>query len=451
MSANHGLMAAALCMAAGLAVAQETPRCSDKPAEKGLSRVVEVAPVARRAQAQEKPCCSEQGAQRALTSTVTLAPVVMPAQAQSEVDAGRMALDVMLQPEARGHSRTIMVHSENGREFKVELNGDRVKAWIDGDRVPQDRVKVSPKKIVLLGEDGERVHEFERAVVVRGAAGGHAPHREVVVEAVESPIVWGSGGYGVQPLTRAQPGGEHPPVMIGINMGSLDEGEADEEALDLLLEHDLGAGDAVVVMGVIDGLPAEEAGLREGDVLVRIDGEWGVTPESLRELLMEKEPGDTIELLIVRDGEREEIEIELAPYDTQRLGPGIAPAAPGEPSPFTFRWSPQNEEVQELLERLEQHRGDLDEEIQELVERLQEENFERFQLDALPRFRVYPGGDNAPRALVTPAPPSPPRAPFAAEHLREHEERLERIEERLEGIEDRLDRLLEVLGEREGG
>jgi hypothetical protein len=431
MAANHCLLAAALCAAAGLAMAQEQdkPCCAKNEAQGGPARTqtIEIIP--------------------SLSTTAPVARVAQAQRAQSEMEAARQFLTLRsaAQPEARSHSRTVMVHSEDGREYKVEINGDDVKAWIDGERVPQDRVKVGDKRISLKDESGKTVHNFNRAVTLAAPRAAQRPGHEIVIES-DDPIVWETDGE-VQVWPAGQPASDHPPVMIGINMGPLDD--ADEDAAELLEEHDLGAEDVVVVMGVIEGLPADNAGVEEGDLLVAIDGEWGVTTESLRDVLMNKKPGDSIKVVVIRDGDEEELKIKLAPYNPGRLGQNFADEAASGMNPFMFRWGEENEDVQKLLEKLQSQRGELDEEVKELVERLQHGELERFrQLDEMPRFRVYRDDGQAPRAMVTPAPPTPPSAPYYREALRDQEDRLARMEERLERIEDRLERVLEALEER---
>ena len=82
------------------------------------------------------------------------------------------------------------------------------------------------------------------------------------------------------------------------------------------------------VIEVVDGSPADEAGLRGstgveeveglsvpvgGDVILEIDG---LAVENYSDLLVQiamKQPGETINLLVLRDGETQEISVKLAP------------------------------------------------------------------------------------------------------------------------------------------
>jgi S1-C subfamily serine protease len=89
----------------------------------------------------------------------------------------------------------------------------------------------------------------------------------------------------------------------------------------------LAADAGVLVQSVEAGTPADDAGLRGGDTQVAIDGDVVMvggdiiqraagTPvasmEELVDVLEEREPGETIELEVLRDGTAETIEVELA-------------------------------------------------------------------------------------------------------------------------------------------
>ncbi|MCP3979449.1 MAG: PDZ domain-containing protein [bacterium] len=106
------------------------------------------------------------------------------------------------------------------------------------------------------------------------------------------------------------------------------------------------------VTDVIHGSPAEEAGLEEGDVIVRFDGKTIRGPGSLTKRIHENEPGDRIELRVLRDGSTKELEIELGRRSVF-WGPQV--------EPFEFDWVP-NFDLEGLeglvgLEGLEQLEG----------------------------------------------------------------------------------------------
>ena len=95
-----------------------------------------------------------------------------------------------------------------------------------------------------------------------------------------------------------------------------------------LAEHlEIDAPTGALVARVLPGGPAEEAGLEGsdgetvrfqgipiptgGDVIVAVDGEELIGPSDLGELIAKEEPGAEVTLEIIRDGERDEIEVTL--------------------------------------------------------------------------------------------------------------------------------------------
>jgi serine protease DegQ len=73
----------------------------------------------------------------------------------------------------------------------------------------------------------------------------------------------------------------------------------------------LDVDEGVAVVGISPDSPADEAGLREGDVIVAIEGEETPTVESLFARLRDFEPGDTVTLDIVRGTERRSVDVTL--------------------------------------------------------------------------------------------------------------------------------------------
>ena len=69
--------------------------------------------------------------------------------------------------------------------------------------------------------------------------------------------------------------------------------------------------EGAVVLDVSVGSAAEAAGLQVGDLLVAIDGEVVESPETVGDSIGAREPGDMIELTIVRDGAEETLDAVL--------------------------------------------------------------------------------------------------------------------------------------------
>ena len=59
------------------------------------------------------------------------------------------------------------------------------------------------------------------------------------------------------------------------------------------------------------GGPAEAAGIRAGDVVLRIDGTPVTAPDELIVAIRARAPGDVVTLTVLRDGTRTDIDVTL--------------------------------------------------------------------------------------------------------------------------------------------
>ncbi len=84
--------------------------------------------------------------------------------------------------------------------------------------------------------------------------------------------------------------------------------DVDSELAD---QFDLPASQGAVVQDVQEGTGAAEADVRVGDIIIEADGETLATMSELVAAVRNLEPGDTIELEIVREGERLTVEVEI--------------------------------------------------------------------------------------------------------------------------------------------
>ena len=92
-------------------------------------------------------------------------------------------------------------------------------------------------------------------------------------------------------------------VMLGIRMQEL----TPEWAQQLRLQETAG----IYVAEVIRGGAAAKAGVKNGDVLLKINGYDVLTAPQLQEQLAKYTPGDVIRLTYSRRGEKHDLEIKL--------------------------------------------------------------------------------------------------------------------------------------------
>lgn len=185
----------------------------------------------------------------------------------------------------------------------------KVTVIVDGETVPPERIEHKDGVLIVRDADGK--------VIQRLGWGGVAPRATTI-----------SGGEKKKGLhTKA----EAPPVMVGVNMS--EPGAA--------LRYHLGLAEgakAILLDRVVPGLPAEEAGLRQYDVIVSIDGSEGATSAMLGKVLRSKQPGDTLELMVIRGGKPSVVKVELAAYDASKLRTSSSAYTIEVERPSTF-WS----------------------------------------------------------------------------------------------------------------
>jgi Do/DeqQ family serine protease len=71
----------------------------------------------------------------------------------------------------------------------------------------------------------------------------------------------------------------------------------------------------VIVTDVVNGSPAEKAGIKSGDLILEIDGKEVKNSIQLRAYVQSKKPGDKVKLKVLRDGKEMEISVNLGSAD----------------------------------------------------------------------------------------------------------------------------------------
>jgi putative serine protease PepD len=102
---------------------------------------------------------------------------------------------------------------------------------------------------------------------------------------------------------------DEPPeerAWLGVSIASVDSAS---DAAQLGLDTDVRG--ALITL-LFPGNPAKEAGLEEGDVIVRLDGQTIASAEDLTSALADLDPGDEVEVVIVNSDGTRTLEVTLA-------------------------------------------------------------------------------------------------------------------------------------------
>ncbi|HMR63218.1 MAG TPA: PDZ domain-containing protein, partial [Anaerolineae bacterium] len=96
------------------------------------------------------------------------------------------------------------------------------------------------------------------------------------------------------PRTLIEPG-EAPQPFLGTQFEPLNP--------QLALEQGLSINEGALLRSVVDGTPAQQAGLQVGDVIVGVDGQTVDDRNTLVSLLFQHVAGDTVTLDVLRGGQ----------------------------------------------------------------------------------------------------------------------------------------------------
>jgi len=212
--------------------------------------------------------------------------------------------------------------TNNGPADKAGLRGSAKQVELDGQQVPVGGD-------VIIAVDGQPVRDFEDVTtyLARNGRVGQDITLTVLREGEETTVtVTLAARPSTQRATTEQP--RQPTTArawLGINGTTLTSDLA--EAMDLDATQK-----GVLILNVVNGSPADEAGLRGGfralnlngermpiggDVIVAVDGKDMTTMENLVALVAGKEPGDKLTLTILRDGEQSDVTVTLGERPAQ--------------------------------------------------------------------------------------------------------------------------------------
>jgi len=164
------------------------------------------------------------------------------------------------------------------------------------------------------------------ATINPGNSGGALVNRRGEVVGMNTAILSRSGGsQGIgfaipsnmanRIMVALREEGEVKRAWLGVNIQPVDHAMAEYYGLD--------RPRGVLISNVNEDTPAEKAGLREGDIILSVDGEATDSMSVLRNKISLSPVGHEAELVILRDGKEKKVTVELGLFDPEQVAAGI--------------------------------------------------------------------------------------------------------------------------------
>lgn len=243
--------------------------------------------------------------------------------------------------------------TQNGRNYSVSNKNGEVSVKVDGKTLPADRWREKNGKIEILSEEGEVEATTDMPSMNNGGIN----------------LRWGGqgGGRNAQEMEQLRrqlndlmapqaPDAPRPPVMLGINMSVVDGG--------------------VLVDRVIDDLPADKAGLREGDVITKVGDRLVEDTTDVAQALRNRKPGDRLDIIVMRDGKERTLTADLIAYDADLIevpGVPIVPGVPGVPDVPGLAEIPMLNDLPLLGRTFTREQAQLREQLEKMTQELREQ------------------------------------------------------------------------------
>ncbi|MCX5655740.1 MAG: DegQ family serine endoprotease [Planctomycetota bacterium] len=262
-------------------------------------------------------------------------------------------------------AQEIAVHLADGREFKAKVVGadpptDIAVIKIKAENLPVAQLGDSDKAevgdwvlaigspfgleqtvtagiISATGRSNVGITDYEQflqtdAAINPGNSGGPLVNMRGQVLGINTAIASRSGGYmGVgfavpvnlarEVMNRIRETGHVTRGWLGVSIQRL----TPELAESMKLRADQG----ILVSQVMEGGPAEKAGLKAGDVILEFAGKPVKTPSELQNTVAWIAPGTKVEIVVLRDGKRHSLKVAV---ETRPAQPEALAAAPGAPA-----------------------------------------------------------------------------------------------------------------------
>ncbi|HRQ75945.1 MAG TPA: PDZ domain-containing protein [Phycisphaerales bacterium] len=197
---------------------------------------------------------------------------------------------------ARVVASHIIIRTDKG-EFEISREGDKVDVRPKGN-VGAVNIEQTPRAVIISDENG-LIAEVQIApngglMMTSSRSAGALARERLLARAMER-------GFD----------GPSPRARLGIVLGQVDAALAAQLGVD--------PSEVILISSVAEGEAADKAGLKKHDIIVKVDGESPIVQSRLREIMLSKEPGDSIEIEVLRERQPLRVEVKLEPFAQQQL------------------------------------------------------------------------------------------------------------------------------------
>ena len=198
--------------------------------------------------------------------------------------------------------RSVKINNKDAAPSRVRVDGDSLRV-LDESGLTRTSIQLTAPGASLSGAGA--------VTSGSGAFLSTSPSRSAFAQRNRTTAPPAAGTPAAEAPDLAQLAGRA--VMVGLQMMPIDPA---------LSGHlGLAPNTAIMVAGVVPGLPADLAGLKPFDVITRIDTRAAQDVNTLRSVLLERNaaPGDTLKMRIISAGQTKDVELTLAPLQLDRL------------------------------------------------------------------------------------------------------------------------------------
>ena len=335
------------------------------------------------------------------------------------------------QPKGLGTQRSVvtMIEKVGDRTIEVKVVDGKASATINGKPVDADRIKQQGDTYFILDGDGREITRMVLLPSPTPPTGAWPGEARSIERGVLRP--------GLAPA--------EPRYIIGVNISTVSAELKDHLGI---------TGEAIRVESVMEGMPAEKAGLKAGDLIVSINGSDGVDAQTLSQTISKTRGEKPVKLKIIRQGQPMAVTVtptragEVARLDRPSFEREIESIQSGSIRELEVRIAQQREAIEQMArsvpdqqqrERLEANARELGRMLERLAVLRDNPNAE-FMLGAI---QQQPGGEVF--RWSTPNAPAAPSLPGVFRFEQADPQHIERINKRLDSIEARMERIERML------